>query len=136
MPYDQNNLYGCLFLLGFVISVILIIYLRKKLKLVIAIFKSAADFVLEESIILLLPVASFLLLIGFTLYWVKTAVYLYSAFEVQTKDGKHKNLYLAFFSFGYIWIFTFLFYLNYLIMASTTCIWYFRPRYDQRMRTT
>jgi hypothetical protein len=76
----------------------------------------------------LVPFVSFVMLTCFTLYWIITAVYLYSC-GITTNDNspfkKDRKWFFTFYAFGGFWIFCFLLSLNYFIVASTACIWYF-----------
>jgi len=76
---------------------------------------------------MIVPFISLVFLISFAVWWCYTAAYLYSCGEDNEYGVFERNntTVLAFFNFGFVWIFSFLLSLNYFIIASTTCIWYF-----------
>jgi len=101
----------------------------------IAILKSAAEFVYEVwPAILIAPVFYVIFAFYFT-WWVATCLYLYTSGELDPENHlpfgqftmtKQSKYMFAYFIFGGLWCFALLLAIQYFILASATCIWYFQ----------
>jgi hypothetical protein len=101
----------------------------------IAILESAAEFVMDVwPSVLVAPVFYVIFAFYFT-WWVATSLFLYTSgtldetntypFGQFTMDKKAKYMF-AYFVFGGLWCFALLLAIQYFIIASATCIWYFQ----------
>lgn len=96
--------------------------------------ETASDFVTGNIRVLLLPITSYLVCVPFILYWVVTAVYLYSmgipefkneSFFANIKWEDQTRYMMWFFLFGLLWCVAFIICLQQFMIAATVCQWYF-----------
>jgi hypothetical protein len=143
-PYNYTLYvsYGAMVVCGIMFCAIVCMY--NKIRIVIKIMETSADFVTEVCTVMLVPPIMMLLTIVWSLVWIYLAVYVYSNGEIaQAKPAKgelygkpygnvtwtdevRKQFYA--FVFGFIWICCFFDAMNQFLIASTACIWYFSPR--------
>lgn len=78
--------YGCITFL--VISIIIFACCCKKIKLLIAILKAAADFITDIYSVIVVPPVFYCILIGWFLWWVGTLLFIYTSGHLDTKGMK------------------------------------------------
>jgi len=116
------------------ITVLLVCCLYKKIKLTIGILKAAADYVKATWTSLLVPIGMIIVLSALYVYWIFTAVYLYSCgtisqrsgtpFGSVTWDANTKRL-LVYHLFGGLWVNAFTIAFCQLVLAGSVALWYF-----------
>lgn len=114
---------------------LLIICLGKRIELAVAIMKTASMFVADNISSLLIPPLSFLALIGYFLWWITVALYLYSVGTVSHVPGSlpfgtfdHSPLMLKMLyvhGFALLWKLSFILAASDFILVSATTLWYF-----------
>lgn len=99
-----------------------------------SIMEAASDFVSQNLRIILLPIFSYLICLPFIVYWVYTAVYIYSigepefeknSFIANIKWDDRTNYMIWYFLFGLFWVIAFLICLQQFMIAAMACMWYF-----------
>jgi len=94
----------------------------------------ASDFVSGNLRVLWLPITSYLVCVPFVLYWIVTAVFLYSIGKPEFKANSfiaeivwedQTRYMLWFFLFGLLWCVAFIICLQQFMIAATVCQWYF-----------
>lgn len=95
---------------------------------------AASEFVAQNLRIILLPLIAYLICIPFMIYWVFTAVHLYSIGEVEFKENSlianikwtdTTNYMMWYFFFGLLWCIAFFICMQQFMIAALTCMWYF-----------
>ena len=85
--------------------------------------------------IVFLPIVAYVISIAFFTYWAITAVYMYGIGTVKYQAGvpfavvensKHTTYLAWYFLFGLLWVVAFFICLQQFIIASMTCMWYFK----------
>lgn len=99
-----------------------------------SIMETASDFVTQNLRIVALPLMSYLCVIVFFIYWIYTAVYLYSIGEPEfEKNSPVANIkwddrqwgIMWYFLFALFWCVAFLICLQQFVIAAMCCMWYF-----------
>lgn len=94
----------------------------------------AADFVASNLRILALPVIAYIIASLFFVYWVITAVFLYSVGTVEFQKSsfianivwaKQTEYLMWYFLFGLLWVVAFFICLQQFMIAAMACMWYF-----------
>lgn len=105
-----------------------------KLRLAIAIIKTAAVFVKDEFLVILVPPVTALFVAALWFWWVYTALYVYALGEIKGTGSSpfatvtHTDVqsqYFWYFIFGGLWKNAFIQAVNNFVIASTCCFWYF-----------
>lgn len=99
-----------------------------------AIMECSSDFLSSNIRVITLPVISFIVSAAFFLYWVATAVFLYSIGEPEFRAGRpianikwddSVRYLIWYFFFGLLWCMAFLICLQQFMIAAMVCMWYF-----------
>eukprot|EP00744_Colponema_vietnamica_P000742 GILI01001290.1.p1 GENE.GILI01001290.1~~GILI01001290.1.p1 ORF type:complete len:606 (+),score=184.83 GILI01001290.1:72-1889(+) len=130
-------------LAGVMLLIVLIMF--KRIRIAIAIMKTAAVFVKDCWSVIFIPPVLFIITAALYVWWIITALYIYSAGEVKKSTTSvfasvelNRNLQYGFLYhlFGLLWNNAFLIALNQLIVAGAACIWYFAPVVEGGQRDT
>lgn len=123
------------------LAVLLIICMRKRIELAVAIMKSASLFIGDVWQVLLVPIVMFLISVLTFVFWVLALTYLYSSGEVEQKDKYSSMVHIKFddrlrnafwFEFlGILWINSFKVAFTEFIIATACCVWYFNPNKNE-----
>jgi hypothetical protein len=101
--------------------------------------EAASSFVTSNIRIVFLPIVAYLVSIAFFTYWAITAVYMYGIGTVKynsmapfatVENSKHTTYLAWYFLFGLLWVVAFFICLQQFIIASMTCMWYFKQGSD------
>ena len=115
-----------------------ILFICNKIRLSIAILKSATLFIVDVKTSLLLPPLFFLFTVGLYVYWVVATLHIYATGDIENHDRVFpdsnmtktaRNLYFFHF-FGVLWVNAFLSALLEFTLASSVAIWYFSLNSD------
>jgi hypothetical protein len=107
----------------------------KNISLGASIMEAASAFVTSNIRIVFLPIVAYVISIAFFTYWAITAVYMYGIGTVKYQAGvpfavvensKHTTYLAWYFLFGLLWVVAFFICLQQFIIASMTCMWYFK----------
>jgi solute carrier family 44 (choline transporter-like protein), member 2/4/5 len=99
-----------------------------------SIMETASEFVTQNLRVIFLPLISYAMVLVFFLYWIYTAVYLYSIGEPVYEDNspvanikwEDQTWYMMwYFLFGLFWCVAFIICLQQFIIAAMCCMWYF-----------
>jgi len=109
------------------------------IRLALALLKVVARFIAETCSVLFVPVIMFLVVVGFFIYWVVVAVYIYSTGTVVKNQTTFiasiqwdNNTRYAFWYhlFGLFYVSAFLSGVTQFVIACTGCFWYFEQQLD------
>ncbi|CAD8110212.1 unnamed protein product [Paramecium sonneborni] len=115
-------------------AVIGLICIFNKIRLAIAVIKTAAMCVKDHFLLIFVPQVTAIVLAGLWFWWIYTASYVYAVGEIKGTGNSpfaevtHTELqiqYLWYFIFGGLWINAFIQAVNNFVIASTCCFWYF-----------
>lgn len=96
--------------------------------------EAASEFVTGNLRVVWLPIVAYIFCVPFCLYWVVTAVFLYSIGEPEFESNslfanivwEDKTNYMWwFFLFGLCWCVAFIICVQQFMIAATVCQWYF-----------
>lgn len=116
------------------IILIMVCCLYTRIKLAIAIIKTAADYVTDTPTVFLVPPVMLLVLLAFYAYWGISAIYLASSGESEQIEGSAVGSFnynetqqrlLIYSIFALLWGNAFILACQQFIIASSTVIWYF-----------
>jgi hypothetical protein len=116
------------------LTFIAVLCLWNRIRLAIAILKSAAEYVKDTPTIFIVPVITILTLVCFFGYWGLTAVYLVSSGDASQIKGypfgdfqysKTLQRLLIYHVFGLLWFNAFVIASTQFVLASSTALWYF-----------
>jgi hypothetical protein len=101
-----------------------------KIKVAIGVIETASEFVRKNFMILFFPLFVAITLIGWYIYWVWAAVYIYSLSSTNSDDSLTNNenneRYMFYYHvFALLWINAFILAWATFVTASAACIWYF-----------
>ena len=98
-----------------------------KIKVAIGVIETASEFVRKNFMILFFPLFVAISLIGWYIYWVWAAVYIYSLSSTNSDDSLTNNEKYMFYYhvFALLWINAFILAWATFVTASAACIWYF-----------
>ena len=115
--------------------ILLILFMRRRIKLAIAIMKCAVEFMGEICSIILVPIVSFAALIGLMACWLFALGFLYSCGSVAHKDqysafgnvswDENARRMFYFEAVAIVWLVEFLHFYTQLVLAFVVCFWYF-----------
>ncbi len=124
------------------VFVLYILYICRRIRLAVAILKSATLFIVQVKTALLLPPLFFLFAVGLYIYWLLATLSIFSSGDISSDstvfpdanmDQTARNLYYFHF-FGILWINAFLSALLEFTLASSVAIWYFSLNSDARVQ--
>lgn len=108
--------------------------LYHKIRVAIGVIKTAAQFIRKELSIVFFPLVVAVMLISFYVYWVWSAVYIYSLGSYEPESGavwgdfdrSDEEKYMFYYHlFALLWMNEFLLAWGTFVIASSACIWYF-----------
>lgn len=128
----------------FVLSLIMLCCCCSRIKLLIAILKAAADFVTDIWSVVFVPPIMWVLLIVYFSWWVGTLLWIYTSGEKDTESmegypfivyklNTMQRVELYTFLFGGLWGIAFLMAVQYFIVASAVCKWYFSHNSESKL---
>ena len=106
----------------------------KNISLGASIMEAASEFVSQNLRIIFLPIIGYCICVPFIIYWIYTAVYLYSIGEPEFKENSlianikwsdETNYMMWYFLFGLFWCIAFFISFQQFMIAALTCMWYF-----------
>lgn len=113
---------------------LLIVCMYHKIRVALGVIKTAAQFIRKEFLILFFPLFVAAALVGFYIFWVWAAVYIYSLGEPEADSGSilptmvrtDNEKYMFYYHlFALLWINAFILAWGTFVIASAACIWYF-----------
>eukprot|EP00762_Andalucia_godoyi_P006425 ANDGO_02906.mRNA.1 Choline transporter-like protein 2 len=136
LRYTGYAFYACAFIFFCVI-----VFLRKRIQLAIAIVKEASDAIRDMPLIIFFPLWMVIIVGGFLAYWIAVACYLMSiadpSIDWQTMNGFERpgeidwsfsasmRYVLIYHFFGLLWTLGFLLAIVFLVIAIAMATWYF-----------
>jgi len=121
---------------GAALFALIILFMWRRIKLAVAITKSAVIFMGEVCNIMIIPFLNFLVVVGMVCFWVFALVYLYSCGSVDSSrttfntfgnvkwDNTTRNLFY-YEVIGFVWIIEFKIFLTQMAIALVVAYWYF-----------
>jgi nitrogen fixation-related uncharacterized protein len=106
----------------------------KQIALGASIMECASEFVSQNIRIIALPVIAYIISFAVLLFWIVTAVFIWSIGTPEYRDNspianikwdENTRMVMWFFLFGLFWIIAFLICLQQFMIAAMTCMWYF-----------
>lgn len=128
-------IYSILMSIVSLIVIFLIIAMRKRIGLVVRLICEAQMTLFDMPVLFVLPVFTFLILAVFLIYWLLTAVMIYSYTQYNTKDLQFQSLSIkqnivynalwVYHAIALIWISEFIFACQAMVVSSSVAKWYF-----------
>jgi len=121
------------------IWLLVVLFLCNRIRLAIALIKTVAEYLQDTCTVFIVPFIFYVITGCFYAYWVALSIYLYSSGEVDTTDGTFLPNVIWTSTTRYAWWYNLfaLFYINAFInayntfvLASSACIWYWKPTKD------
>jgi Plasma-membrane choline transporter len=121
------------------IWLLVVLFLCNRIRLAIALIKTVAEYLKDTCTVFIVPFIFYLVSGCFYAYWVALSIYLYSSGEVEKSDGSFlpdvkwtsTTRYAWWFHlFALFYINAFLNAYNTFVLASSACIWYWKPSRD------
>lgn len=118
----------------FGLSFFFVICAFNRIRIAVAIVKTASLFINDVKSVLLVPPFFILLFAFFWAFWISAALFLYSIGEVDPKEhipvasikwDQNTRRMIFYFIFAGLWANAFISALNQFVIASACCIWYF-----------
>lgn len=121
------------------IWLLVVIFMCNRIRLAIALIKTVAEYLQDTCTVFFVPLIFYLISGCFYAYWVALSVYIYSTGEVEKSNGTFlpdvtwtsTTRYAWWFHlFALFYINAFLNAYNTFVLASSSCIWYWKPSKD------
>jgi hypothetical protein len=122
------------------IIVILLISMRNRIRLVVALFQESALVLQSIPLLLFLPIFTFVILAGFLVFWLYVFIGLGSSGErtynevsgfVDLKDRANYESMWWYHLFALFWVTQFLLACQQMVMAGASVLWYFSPKEEK-----
>jgi choline transporter-like protein 2/4/5 len=123
------------------IWLLVVLFLCNRIRLAIALIKTVAEYLKQTCTVFLVPFIFYVVSGCFYAYWVALSVYLYSSGEIEKSNGSFlpdvkwtsTTRYAWWYHlFALFYINAFLNAYNTFVLASSACIWYWKPSKDTR----
>lgn len=129
------HIIGGLCILVAFVSLVLICCFFNRINLAVAVLKAAADYLEDEKMVLLVPPVFFVLSLGYYIFWIFVAIYIFAMNNIVAGDsnGPIPNVewtstaigLMAYHVVGLFWNHAFIVSLSQFIISSSVCLWYF-----------